>query len=232
MHTEDQIYHTLDIKANPETIKTLMGIEKGKTQIEKQATSIENRIQLLEKLKERWPRGLLHGAPYLVNEFLEEIEASGRELYLGKTWAVETGGGGWLGISQEILYRRIENVLGIPDANCRDIYGMAEKTFAFPSCEGHYYHIPYTVIQPFVLDDDLEVMGFGESGRWAFIDPVPIGYPGYIVSEDRVRLLENCPVCGRPGPVISPPVSRMPGIEEGGCSEMMRKLMEQEVAKA
>jgi hypothetical protein len=232
MHSEDQIYHTLDIKANPDTIKTLMGIEKGKTQIEKQAAGIENRIKLLEKLKEKWPLGLLHGVPYLINEFLGEIEASGKELHLGKTWAVETGGGGWLGITQEILYRRIEDTLGIPAVNCRDIYGMAEITFPLPSCEGHYYHIPNTVIQPFVLDDNLDPVGFGESGRWAFIDPVPVAYPGYIVSEDRVKLLESCPSCGRPGPVVSPPVSRMPGHAEAGCSEMMRKLMEQEVAKA
>jgi len=234
MHTEDQIYHTLDIKATPDTTRTLMGIEKGKTQVEKQAKDTANikRLQLLENLKEKGLKGRIQGAPYLISEFLSEIEASGKDLRLGDAWTVGTGGGGWLGISQEDLYRRIERVLGIPDSNCRDIYGMAEKVFAFPSCEGHYYHIPYTVVQPFVLDDNLEPVGFGESGRWAFIDPVPIAYPGYIMSEDRVKLLENCPVCGRPGPVVSPPVSRMPGLEEGGCSAMMRKLMEQEVAKA
>ena len=122
-------------------------------------------------------------------------------------------------------------MLGIPNCNCRDIYGMAENTFAFPSCEGHYYHIPHTVIQAFILDENLEPLDFGETGRWAFIDPAPTAYPGYIITEDKVKLLEKCPVCDRPGPVISHPVLRMPGNEEAGCSAMMKKLMEQEISK-
>jgi len=233
MHSEDKIFHTLDINSSPETVKTLMGIEKGKMQIEKKVkdAAIKRQIQLLENLKEKGLKGRIHGPPYLINEFLSKIEASGKDLHLGDTWTVGTGGGGWVGIQQEDLYKRIEKVLEIPDWNCRDVYGMAEKTFAFPSCKGHYYHIPYTVIQPFVLDDNLEPLGFGKWGRWAFIDPVPIAYPGYIITEDRVKLLETCPVCSRPGPVISPPISRMPGQEESGCSEMMKKLMEQEVTK-
>lgn len=234
MHTEDQIYHTLEIEVTQETAKTLMGIAKGKTAVEKHAkdTAHMKRIQLLENLKEKGLNGIIQGAPYLINEFLAEIEASGKDLRIGDGWTVATGGGGWLGMSQEELYARIERVLGIPSANCRDVYGMAEKVFAFPSCEGHYYHIPYSVIQPYVLDDNFEPVGYGEWGRWAFIDPVPVAYPGYVISEDKVKLLETCPVCGRLGPVVSPPVSRMPGLEEGGCSAMMRKLMDQEVAKA
>lgn len=233
-HAEDQIYHTLEIKATPETTKTLMGIAKGKTPVEKQTKETANvkRLQLLENLKEKGVNGRIQGAPYLINEFLAEIETSGKDLLLGDGWTVTTGGGGWQEISREDFYERIERVLGIPRENCRDVYGMAELVCAFPSCEGHYYHIPYTLIQPYVLDDDFEPVGYGESGRWAFIDPVPIACPGFIMSEDKVKLLETCPVCGRPGPVVSPPVSRMPGLEEGGCSAMMRKLMEQEVSKA
>lgn len=233
MYAEDRIHHALEIKSTPETTKTLMGIAKGKTQVQKQTKNEANmkRLQLLENLKEKEPNGQLQGPPYLINEFLAEIEASGKDLRLGDGWTVTTGGGGWRGTNQRDLYERLESVLGIPSANCRDVYGMSEKVFAFPSCEGHYYHIPYTVIQPYVLDDNLDSVGYGESGRWAFIDAVPNTYPGYIMTEDKVKLLETCPVCDRPGPVISPPVSRMPGLEEAGCSTMMKKLMEQEIAK-
>jgi len=234
LYAEERIHHILEVKATPETTKTLMGIEKGKTPVEKQTKDNANikRLQLLDNLKGKEPNGQLQGPPYLINEFLGEIEASGKDLRLGEGWTVGTGGGGWQGVSLENLYSRIERVLGIPSENCRDVYGMAEKVCAFPSCEGHYYHIAYSLIQPFVLDDNFEAVGYGELGRWAFIDPVPIAYPAYVMSEDRVKLLENCPVCGRPGPVLSPPVSRMPGLEEGGCAAMMRKLMKEEVASA
>jgi len=234
MHDKDDVYHTIDIKTNPDMIKTLMGIEKGRTQTEKRDKNETDTkpIELLEKAIKKRSNGILHGPPFKINDFLEEIEVSGKDFHLGNDWYVQTGGGGWLGLTEKQLYEKIERVLGIPDVNCRDIYAMAENTFAFPSCEGHYYHIPYTIIQPFILDDNLEVMSYGESGRWAFIDPAPTAYPGYIISEDKVKLLEHCPVCDRLGPVISPPVARMPGHEEAGCSTMMRKLMEEEVARA
>lgn len=230
-HKKNQIYHTRDIKTNQQIIKILMGLEKGRTQIEKEENEVlVKQLKLLEELKEKKRKGLLHGAPYMINAFLEEIEVTGKDFCLGNKWMVQTGGGGWLGLAKKRLYERIESVLGIPDVNCRDIYGMSENTFAFPSCEGHYYHIPYTVIQPYVLDDNLDPVNYGESGRWAFIDPVPFAYPGYIISEDRVKLLAHCPICDKPGPVISPPITRMPGLEEAGCAAMMRKLMKQKVA--
>ena len=82
-YSENQVYHTLEIKANPDTIKTLMGIEKGKKQLEKQIKETANVkiIQLLKDLKEKRCKGLLHGAPYLINEFLDEIENSSKDLY-------------------------------------------------------------------------------------------------------------------------------------------------------
>lgn len=232
MHAEDQINYALNIEATPDKIKTLMGVGKGKTQIEKQAKGeVEaRRIHLLDSLRRKWVKGELHGAPYMINDFLTEIEASGTDLWLGDGWTVGTGGGGWLGINQEDLWSRIERLLGIPSKNCRDVYGITENVLCFPSCEGHYYHIPHTLIQPFVLDDNLEPLGFGESGRFAFIDPVSNAYPGYIITEDKITLLENCPFCGRLGPVICPAISRMPGLEDGGCSAMMKKLMRNEVS--
>jgi len=227
----DRIYHTFYVNTSPETVRTLMGIEKGKSPIKKEVkdAAMDRQIQLLRDVKEKGLIGRLQGPPYLMDEFLTRIESSGENLLLGDKWTVGTGGGGWLGIQQEYLYKRIGKVLAIPSENCRDIYGMAESTFPFPSCKGHYYHIPHTIVQPFVLDEDMEPLGFGETGRWAFLDPVSVAYPGYIITEDKVTMLEACPVCGRPGPVLKPPVSRMSGPEDVGCSAMMKKLMEQEV---
>jgi long-chain-fatty-acid---luciferin-component ligase len=231
-HREDQICYTLEINVTSDTINTLMGIWKGKTSIEKQvkeSTTVKP-IRLLENIKEKGLNGQICGPPYMIDNLLTEIEASGKDLRLGNAWTIGTGGGGWLGIKQEDLFRRIESVLGIPNRNCRDVFGQTEKG-VLPSCEGHYFHIPYTLLQPFVLDQDLEPMGFDESGRWAFVDAISNSYPAFIFTDDKVKLMENCPVCGRPGPVISPQITRMPGLEDAGCSEMMRKLMSQEVAK-
>jgi hypothetical protein len=133
-------------------------------------------------------------------------------------------------ISQEALWQRVERVLGILMENCRDLYGMSESTVPFPSCEGHYYHIPPTIYHPFVLDEELEPMPMGKTGRFAFIDSLAHSYPGFIVTGDRVTMLKTCPSCDRKGPVIQPPVTRMPGVEDRGCANVIRRLMAEETA--
>jgi len=107
---------------------------------------------------------------------------------------------------------------------------MAESVVPYVECEGHYYHTGNTLLHPLVLDDELEPLGYGKDGRFAFIDTLPHAYPGCIISGDKVKLLESCPSCNRPGPVISPSVGRMPGAEDAGCAAMVRKLMEEEAA--
>jgi long-chain-fatty-acid---luciferin-component ligase len=128
-----------------------------------------------------------------------------------------------------VFRKKVEQVLGIPEENCRDVYGMSESVVPFVGCEGHYFHIMNTLVQPFVLDNELNPKGFGEYGRLAFLNALGYGYPCYIITGDRVKLLENCPACGRPGPVIEPPVTRIQGAEDRGCASVMRKLMTEEM---
>ena len=91
--------------------------------------------------------------------------------------------------------------------------------------EGHYLHTPYTYYKPLVLDDDLTPAGYGEWGRFAFLDATAQSYPGVIKSGDRVRLLERCPVCDSPGPVLEPEVQRAKGEEVRGCAEELRRML-------
>jgi hypothetical protein len=105
---------------------------------------------------------------------------------------------------------------------------MCECTIAFYSCEGHYYHIPPALLHPFVLDENLDPVGFGEYGRFAFLDSLAHSYPGYIITGDKVKLLESCPSCEKTGPVICPPVTRVEGVEDKGCANVMRKLLTEE----
>ena len=74
-------------------------------------------------------------------------------------------------------------------------------------------------------------LNFEELGRFAFIDTLSHAYPAYIITGDRVKLLETCPFCDRSGPVISPPVTRMPGVEDRGCSNVMRRFMAEMAVK-
>ena len=191
---------------------------------------IYNTFTSIEKENEK---GIIETAPFMLNNFLSFIENANQTFSLGNGWIITTGGG-WKRseqdmISQDELWRKVEQVLGIPPANCQDVYGMSESSFPFPSCEGHYYHLPATLIHPFVLNEDLEPVGYEQSGRFAFIDPLAHAYPGFIITGDKVTLLKKCPACDRTGPVVKPPITRLPGVEDKGCANVMRRLLDSEV---
>ena len=97
--------------------------------------------------------------------------------------------------------------------------------------EGHYYHVPYTWMKPLVLDKSLMPVGFGESGRFAFLDALAGSYPGFIITGDQVRMFEHCPVCDRPGPVLDQEVQRAPSVEMRGCAEEVRRILAQEFSE-
>lgn len=80
-----------------------------------------------------------------------------------------------------------------------------------------------------VLDENNEPVGYGEEGRFAFLDPAANSYPGFIITGDKVKLLDGCPECEREGIVIKDEISRMVGAEAKGCGNLMRDLMVEEM---
>jgi len=140
--------------------------------------------------------------------------------------------GGWkLHDTDEIPLKEFRDLaqrtLGIPHENNIDLYTMVESNWHALQCpEGHYLHLPPTLVYPMVLDENHNKLDWGETGRFAFIDHLANSYPGTMITGDMVTLLEECPVCGRTGPVLEPKVRRMTGEEVRGCAEEMRKLMD------
>jgi hypothetical protein len=91
--------------------------------------------------------------------------------------------------------------------------------------EGHYLHAPYSYYKPLVLDEEYKPLAYGQWGRFAFLDAAAWSYPGFIITGDTARLLERCPVCHRPGPVLEPEVRRATGEEMRGCGEEVRRMV-------
>ncbi|MFH1013854.1 MAG: hypothetical protein V1769_05035 [Thermoplasmatota archaeon] len=187
-------------------------------------------IHLLEQIEKKGQRVNIAGPPFWLDRIMQRMKKEGISVHLPQSQVLT--GGGWKAeenkrTPEETFRKKVEEVLGIPQERYHDVYAMSECSSVFMSCEGHYKHIPPVII-PFVLDEDLNHVGYDTVGRFAFIDPLPESYPGFIITGDRVKILKHCPVCNREGPVLDIEVTRLPGVEGRGCAAVMAELMQKE----
>ena len=204
--------------------------------IQKALSKGQNKIiNLLQELEKKNEQVAMVTFPILIWEIMNIMEKQGITIDLSDTNSFCVTGGGWKihshkKVSEDEFAKRIEKNFGIPKENYRDLYGMSEMNAGALSCEKRYKHLNEW-IYPMVLDDDMEPVGFGETGRFAFLDPAGYGYPGFIMTGDRVTLLDKCPKCGKTGVVIKSEVTRMKGAEGRGCGNLMRNLVAEELTK-
>lgn len=187
-------------------------------------------IRWLERHQELGNKVVMVGPPFFIVSVMNRLQEQGRSLDLGEQGAVITGGGWKIYEDERIpvaqFRRQVEEVLGITEDHCIDVYGMVEGNGWMIHCpEGHYLHAPYSYYRPLVLDEEFKPLGYGQWGRFAFLDAAAFSYPGFIMTGDMVRLLEHCPVCDRPGPVLEPEVRRASGEDMRGCAEEVRRMV-------
>jgi len=190
-------------------------------------------IKLLEEIERRKEQMYMITFPFQLYDLMKIMEEKGIYLDLGKTDSVIITGGGWkiyenIKITSGEMAYRIEKFFGISRENYRDIYGMSEMNALALECKARYKHFP-PWIYPMVLDEDYEPVGFGEEGRFAFLDAAAHSYPGFIITGDKVKLLEECPECGNKGIIIEGEITRMAGAGAKGCGNLMRELMVEEM---
>lgn len=232
----------IDREVNTELIRLTMGGKgiKGKIiQLLAKRTSvkmIDDIIKWLELREKNNDKFTMVGAPYILYAVMKKLKREGRSFNFGEKAGIGTGGGWKVHEHNRIPFndfqKEVEEVLGIPGKYCLDVYAMVEGNGWMVHCpEGHYLHTPYSYYQPFVLDEEFNQLGYDESGRFAFLDAAAGSYPGFIVTGDQVKLLEHCPVCDRPGPVLDPEVKRVKGEEIRGCAEEVRRMLSSDIGK-
>ncbi len=193
-------------------------------------------VDLLQRLDKQGEQTYVIGPPFQIFSVMQRMRDGDLSLSLGEDGGALFTGGGWKifedrKISEQEFAEMAEETLGIPPERYVDIYGMSEMNGLAISCEKRYKHL-HPWIYPMVLDDNEGMLGYDEWGRFAFLDPVANSYPGFILTGDRVRLLDECPGCGKTGPVLDSDISRMAGSEAKGCANLMRGLMANELKKA
>jgi len=232
----------IDREVTTELIRLTMGGKgiKGKlAQLLARRTSlkmVDDIIKWLEDREKNNDKFTMVGAPYILYAVMRKLEKEGKSFNFGERGGVATGGGWKIQEQNRVPFidfqKQVEEILGIPGKYCLDVYAMVEGNGWMVHCpEGHYLHVPYTYFKPMVLDEGFNQVDYGESGRFAFLDSAANSYPGFIVTGDKVKLLEHCPVCDRPGPVLEPEVKRVKGEEIRGCAEEVRRMLSSDIGR-
>ncbi|MCJ7571422.1 MAG: hypothetical protein MUO82_06055 [Candidatus Thermoplasmatota archaeon] len=194
----------------------------------------DNIIKWLERNDKEKNKIVFAGAPSLLYNVTNKLKEDGQTFDFADRGAILTGGG-WKVYEDRRLpvaefRKEMEEILGIKPEYCLDAYGMVEGNAWMVQCqEGHYLHIPLCYYYPLVLDKEFKPVGYNQPGRFAFIDGSSYSYPAFIISGDQVRMLEHCPVCDRPGPVLEPEVTRASGKEMRGCAEEVRRMVSTDI---
>jgi hypothetical protein len=237
------VQYAVDYEISTESLRRAMSENqetKGQATSYVQSEALQEMVGQITMWLERYEKTedtiSLSGPPFMLHYLMSKLQKDGKSFDFGERGRVATGGGWKINENQRIPHadfrKQVQDVLGIPETRCLDVYAMVEGNAMMLQCpEGHYLHVPYTYFKPLVLDNNLEPTGYGEWGRFAFLDASAQSYPGFIISGDQVRLLERCPVCDRPGPVLEPEVQRASGEEVRGCAEELRRVLAEDLAR-
>ena len=229
----------IDREVTTDLVQITMGNRKGlKSKIiryfsyRQTKKMIDNIIAWLEKRDKAKDTITLLGAPYILYSVMEKLKSEGKSFDFGDRGGIANGGG-WKGIknmTHEEYRKDIKEILGIPGKLVMDVYSMVEGNGWMIHCpEGHYLHAPYAHYKPLVLDAEYKPVAYGEWGRFGFLDGISTSHPSFVVTGDEVKLLEHCPVCDRPGPVLEPQVRRAKGEDIRGCAEEVRRMLSKDL---
>jgi long-chain-fatty-acid---luciferin-component ligase len=147
---------------------------------------------------------LLVGPPILFLDLMEDLEREGRLLDLGARHGRIVTAGGWKRFSSEQIERgefldRCVRDFGIERAGVRDAFNMVELNTVLLECEHGSKHAPPWLVLLCLDPESLEPVLPGQRGLLGFLDPLPESYPGFVLSDDFVRMgAAPCP-CGRTG---------------------------------
>jgi phenylacetate-coenzyme A ligase PaaK-like adenylate-forming protein len=195
-------------------------LDTHKFMVKNETFSPEDALEQLAVWENKFDRHII-GPPFLINRFIRYLKATNTKLKLGKNTFIITLGG-WKRFSGEMLSRNDFNnecieYLGVEKHQIRDIYALVESNVVAIDDEHGVKHVSpfihFSVRDPKHLDQEVAI---GEIGQLAIFDPLSRSTPGFILTEDLVRLLPKAEGDKRSGQRIEY-VMRLPESAEFGC---------------
>ncbi len=165
-------------------------------------------IDRLRRYEQEGSPTRLLGIPSFLFELIEELQKRGETISLPPhSWLLT--GGGWKAAEDKSVTRAqfralVTDLLGIPAANIRDGFGMAEHSAPYIECDFHRFHVPVFNRVLVRHPDTLECLSDGQVGLLEFITPFNAMMPNLAILSTDLGFLdpEQCG-CGRKSPTFT-----------------------------
>jgi len=158
-------------------------------------------IKALEEYEEQGLPVRIFGFPSFLYFTVKQMKDTGHRPLRLNVKSMTMLGGGWKGyadkqIQKTELYAMVEEMLGIPEKNCRDGYGSTEHSVPYFECPNHHFHIP--VYSRMIIRDveTLEPLPYGKPGFANLITPHLLSVPAISVLMGDMAVLHAPEECG------------------------------------
>lgn len=196
----------------------------------------EEALKQLNEWSNKFDRHVI-GPPFIIHRFINFLKATNQKIKLDNNSHVITLGG-WKRFSGQMISRvdfnnECEEYLGVERNKIRDIYALVESNGVAIDDENGVKHVSpfihFSVRNPKQLDKEMSI---GETGQLAILDPLAVSTPGFILTEDLVRLLPKEDSSWRSGQRLQY-IMRLPESTEFGCCavNLDKKLNDLEIEK-
>ncbi|MBQ7781912.1 MAG: acyl-protein synthetase [Lachnospiraceae bacterium] len=154
---------------------------------------------LIKYSKKKTPVRII-GFPFHAYWLLTQMKEEGITCHLPKG-SVIAFGGGWKEYytqraDKETMYKLVEEVLGIPEANCWEFFGAVEHPVLYTTCPKHHFHVP---IHSRVLIRDVDTfkpLPMGQPGLVNLLTPMIKSAPVHSIMTDDLGILHEGSTCG------------------------------------
>jgi phenylacetate-coenzyme A ligase PaaK-like adenylate-forming protein len=143
------------------------------------------------------------GFPAYLWQVCNRLAEKGIKLDFGADSYIITGGGWKMHKDQEVgkddFKERVEDMLGIPGENIRDLFGMVEHGIPYVDCEKGRLHVPVYARARVVDPETLADLGKNQPGLLHLMTPYLSSYPSISLLTTDVAVIEDGCACGRSG---------------------------------